>query len=257
MKNLLVFFLLLFLSATLPFKCFATDFFSVVINEIAWMGTINSPNDEWMELYNFTDNPINAEGWVLKTADEKLKIILKGTIPAKEFYLLERTDDTSVPNITADLIYTGALNNNGSDLQLFNNLGNLIDEVNCSSGWFNGDNQAKKTMERINPLLTGSNSDNWQTSQNAGGTPRAKNSSGATASITPSPAATSSAAASPTVATSSSSTPTPTPTIQTAPETINYPLGIVFNEILPSPEGPDSENEWIVSTIQLIHSAYL
>ena len=29
-----------------------------------------------------------------------------------------------------------------------------------------------------------------------------------------------------------------------------YPTGIVFNEILPSPEGADAENEWIVPTIQ-------
>lgn len=29
---------------------------------------------------------------------------------------------------------------------------------------------------------------------------------------------------------------------------ISYPTGVVFNEILPSPEGPDAENEWIVPT---------
>lgn len=29
------------------------------------------------------------------------------------------------------------------------------------------------------------------------------------------------------------------------PEIMNYPTGIVLNEVLPSPEGPDAENEWI------------
>jgi len=29
---------------------------------------------------------------------------------------------------------------------------------------------------------------------------------------------------------------------------ITYPTGIIFNEILPSPEGPDAEEEWIVPT---------
>ncbi len=38
---------------------------------------------------------------------------------------------------------------------------------------------------------------------------------------------------------------------------IVYPTGVVINEILPSPEGADEQNEWIVSTIQLIISAYL
>ena len=35
-----------------------------------------------------------------------------------------------------------------------------------------------------------------------------------------------------------------------------FPTGVVINEILPSPEGPDEENEWIVPTIQLIPLAY-
>ncbi len=30
-----------------------------------------------------------------------------------------------------------------------------------------------------------------------------------------------------------------------ATEAVTYPTGVVFNEILPSPEGPDAENEWI------------
>ena len=45
--------------------------------------------------------------------------------------------------------------------------------------------------------------------------------------------------------------PEPEPEIESEPEPeektapINYPKGIVFNEILPSPEGADAENEWI------------
>ena len=36
---------------------------------------------------------------------------------------------------------------------------------------------------------------------------------------------------------------------------IEYPLGVVFNELLPSPEGADAENEWTMPTKQ--HSLYL
>ncbi|PIP24309.1 MAG: hypothetical protein COX35_01265, partial [Candidatus Nealsonbacteria bacterium CG23_combo_of_CG06-09_8_20_14_all_37_18] len=31
----------------------------VVINEIAWMGTVNLANDEWIELYNNAESPIS------------------------------------------------------------------------------------------------------------------------------------------------------------------------------------------------------
>jgi len=41
------------------------------------------------------------------------------------------------------------------------------------------------------------------------------------------------------------------------PELMAYPAGIVINELLPSPEGPDAEEEWTVATIQQIPSAYL
>ena len=36
-----------------------------------------------------------------------------------------------------------------------------------------------------------------------------------------------------------------------------YPSGVFINEIMPSPEGPDADNEWIVPTIHLKGSAYL
>ena len=56
-KNL--FLLIVFL---LPVEVFA----SVIINEVAWMGTEASYSDECLELYNKTESPINLEGWVLK-----------------------------------------------------------------------------------------------------------------------------------------------------------------------------------------------
>ena len=157
-----------------PFFIQAAD--SVVINEIAWMGTLNSANDEWVELYNNTGNSINLDGWQLVAQDGTPKIKLSGVFPANGFYLLERTDDNAVPKISADKIYTGALGNNGENLELYDASGNLIDSINCTSGWFGGDNKTKKTMERKNSQSPGSHPANWQTSQNPGGTPKAKNS---------------------------------------------------------------------------------
>jgi len=141
---------------------------TVLINEIAWMGTTTSANDEWIELFNPTEDSMNLTGWALKTADGKLNVSLKGTIPAKSFYLLERTDDTSVPTITADLIYKGALSNAGEDLQLYNSSNSMVDQANYPYAWPAGNASTKKTMERTSEGA-------WHTSQMVNGTPKATN----------------------------------------------------------------------------------
>ncbi len=192
----------------------SANYLDVVINEIAWMGGKVSPNDEWIELYNNTDSPINLDGWALKSIDGSPEIKLKGAIPQKNFYLLERTDDNTVPDILAGQIYTGALSNEGENLKLYDNFSNLIDSVDFSSGWLFGVNSTKQTVERID-------SGNWQTSQNPGGTPKAKNSSPALIEIEPQSVA------------------------QKETKLIVYPSGIIFNEILPSPEGADTDEEWV------------
>ena len=117
---------------------------SIRFNEIAWMGTTTSANNEWIELYNATDAPIDVTGWTIKALDGSPNITLKGTIPAHRFFMLERTDDESAPTL-ADQIYTGSLNNDGERLQLFDANNALIDEI---SGWTAGDNETKITMAR-------------------------------------------------------------------------------------------------------------
>ncbi len=141
---------------------------SVIINEIAWMGTENSHNDEWIELYNNSSSDLELKGWRLVSEDGTPEVVLEGKIPSKGFFILERTDDTTLPEIKADLIYKGSLNNEGEHLKLINSEGRIVDEVDCSSEWFGGDNSTKQTMERIGD-------ENWQTSQNPGGTPKAEN----------------------------------------------------------------------------------
>jgi len=151
---------------------------NIIINEIAWMGTKVSYSDEWIELYNSSNYSVNLEGWKSEAEDKSPKIDLKGKIPSKGFFLLERTSDETVLDIKADLIYKGGLNNEGEYLKLINSQGKIIDEINCSSKWFNGNNKTKRTMERISFSKPGNNFENWQTSQDSGGTPKAKNSSG-------------------------------------------------------------------------------
>ncbi|MFC1629977.1 lamin tail domain-containing protein [Patescibacteria group bacterium] len=164
MKIILIGILLIF-----PFSVLAANSFDVIISEIAWMGTEVSFNDEWIELYNSTGSPVDLSGWQLKAQDGTPEIALAGTIPPLSFFLLERTDDTTVLEVTADLIYTGALGNNGEVLELFDESSAVIDTVSCASEWCSGDNATKHTME----IHSGS----WQTSNATGGTPKSQNSS--------------------------------------------------------------------------------
>ena len=156
-------------------KCSADA--SVVINEVAWMGTTVSANSEWMELRNLSSADVDLTGWTLSATDGTPKINLKGLIIAGGYFLLERTSDDSVPGIAADQIYTGALNGSessdkGEFLQLKDGQGNLIDQVDGSVKWPAGNATTKQTMER-------KDDGTWQTGAEPGGTPKTANSSGA------------------------------------------------------------------------------
>ncbi|MEQ6375620.1 phospholipase D-like domain-containing protein [Bacillaceae bacterium S4-13-56] len=149
----------------------------VAINEIAWMGTTNSYNDEWVELYNNSNQALDLTNWTLNASDGTPAITLSGTISAGGYYLLERTSDDTVPGITADIIYTGALGNSSESLELRDSSGTLIDYVDA---WYAGDNTSKATMERTDPFVSGTTTSNWNTSTNdygyGYGTPIAHNS---------------------------------------------------------------------------------
>src|SRR3989344_3896471 len=93
---------------------------SVEISEVAWMGTSNSAQDEWIELYS--GSGANLEGWILKTVDDAMSIHLSGSIPA-----------------------------GGEILILTNSSGGEEDRVDASGGWQAGDNTTKDTMQKSSP----------------------------------------------------------------------------------------------------------
>lgn len=123
----------------------------VVINELAWMGTSTSATDEWIELYNNTASPISLDGMSLSALDGSPSIALSGSIPAGGYFLLERSNDDSVPGIAADQIYTGALENAGEVLTLQDSAAQVIDSVDA---WYAGDSASHASMERDNPFTS-------------------------------------------------------------------------------------------------------
>lgn len=140
---------------------------SVVINEVAWMGAVGLPADEWIELRNMTNNIINLIGWTLNASDGEPLINLSGNIQANGYYLLERSNDTTVPTVLADKIYFNAMENDGEILELKDNSSNLIDTAG-GIPWPAGD-----STNRLPMIKCGTS---WLTSPTSTSTPRAQNS---------------------------------------------------------------------------------
>lgn len=136
---------------------------TIVINEIAWMGTAASYSDEWIELYNLTPDSIDLADWTLKSADGTPTITLLGRIPGHGYFVLERTDDHTLLDYPAQQIYTGDLGNTGEHLLLEDSSHFKMDEVDCSAGWFAGQNSpVKYTMEKKHPWAASSSAESWQ-----------------------------------------------------------------------------------------------
>ena len=135
--------------------CFGAD---VVINEIAWAGTAASTSDEWIELYNTTDEAIDLTGWALVFGETTIDLGGEAnvTIEAGGYFLLERTDDGTVSDVDADVLYTGSLSNAGVVVELRNAAGEIVDWVDASeTGWpagTSGDEEPPyASMERVDP----------------------------------------------------------------------------------------------------------
>lgn len=144
----------------------ATASAQVLINEVAWAGTAASANDEWIELRNTSEETVDLTGWTLRIDGSVIHLgevaeatleVRRSTLEAGGYFLLERTDDTTVSDIEADLIYKGGLSNGGEDLFLIDPQGATVDEVLAAeTGWPAGttvENEAMPyaSMERLHP----------------------------------------------------------------------------------------------------------
>ncbi len=183
---------------------------TLVINEIAWAGSEAGSADEWIELVNVSDELIDLVGWTLVFADTVIRLgeldgatreIRQTTVGPGDFFLLERTDDATISDIEADLIYVGNLINTGMVLRLIDADGVEVDTANANQeGWAAGSASTAErphaTMERVDP--TGADvPGNWHSNdgvircgsdangETLNGTPRAKNSAAIVAETVP------------------------------------------------------------------------
>ena len=205
---------------------------SVIISEAAWAGTAASSADEWIELRNPGPAAVDLSGWVLTDGND-IQIALSGVIVEGGFFLLERTDDGTVSDIPADLIYTGALSNSGEVLRLIDSSGRMVDTANGDGGpWPAGASAPDAlSMERISD---GPDTDSsWCT--NDGLHRNGRDASGNPILGTPrSPF--------------SGYCGGPTPTLSATPTLLQIPFApqsVVINEVAWAGTAADSSDEWI------------
>lgn len=129
---------------------------SVIFSEIAWMGTPESANAEWIEFYNTSSEIIDMSGWKLyESGGSTLVYTFTKQIPGKTYFVLERVTPSApdpLPDIGDEAGSFGGsgLSNSGEHLVLKNVEGTLVAEINSSSGWPAGESEDKKTMQRSN-----------------------------------------------------------------------------------------------------------
>lgn len=143
------------------YSAFAQTPGDIVINEVAWAGTTENANDEWIELYNNSNNAVDLSGWIIEDDTTTIYEILSGEIPAHGFFVIEDKEEV-ISDLTANAVIGLSLANTGDSLVLKNTTGEVIDSVNISGGtWYSGDSTTKTTMERVDPNLDGNIASNW------------------------------------------------------------------------------------------------
>ncbi|MCX6811528.1 MAG: lamin tail domain-containing protein [Candidatus Berkelbacteria bacterium] len=157
----------------------------VVINELMWMGSWGSEGpeiyDEWIELRNMTDSPIDISGWQLTKKSGGSEVLMltigSGTIPANGsngYFLISnyaKSSTNSALNVDPALVDPSVSLAN-SDLQIklyngdWNNIANLIDTADdgfgsplagLTSGIY------RKSMARNNNPGDGTSAASWHT----------------------------------------------------------------------------------------------
>lgn len=125
---------------------------AVLLNEIAWMGSSTSSADEWVELYNSGSDSTDLTGWKIVGKGGVTIALLSGSIAPNTYFLIERSDDNTVPNIPADLVvsFGKGISNDGETLKLIDGGGNTVDSAVGGKNWtkLGGDKVSKQTAQR-------------------------------------------------------------------------------------------------------------
>lgn len=133
----------------------------VIISEIMWAGK------EYIELHNLTSNTIDISNWrVVNKGGKEVVLNDNAKIYKKSFYLIAESGAFSdlTPNEEKSLTFY----NSDDVIKLYSgsiSSTNLVDEVDCSGGWFGGNTSDEGHSMAVKDLTASNDdSDNWITS---------------------------------------------------------------------------------------------
>ena len=148
----------------------------IVINEI--MYTPESPEPEWIELFNNSQKTIDLFQYKAADANDTLTVVTDSIFLYPEEFIVIAKDSSilDIYNIPSKIVfqYFPSLNNTGDRLMILDSLGRVIDSLTYDYSW--GGNNGK-SLERILYDDSSTAKTNWGTSANLlGSTPGLKNS---------------------------------------------------------------------------------
>lgn len=146
----------------------------IVINEIMYRPITQDSDDEYIEIYNAADAPVDLSNWSFNQGiNYKFPF---GTVLNSNDYLVISPNpsqfEQTYSNSNALGPFDGKLNNNGETISLINQNQELIDSVTFSSeqGWAIEADGFGSSLERIHPDMSSSAPQSWNASP-PGGTP--------------------------------------------------------------------------------------
>ena len=173
-----IIFALIILTAPLA----ASDPKQVVFSELMWMGSNASSADEWIELYNRSDDEIDLSGWTItrlgKDGEEAMVLIEQGRLsPGGTFLIANYSPDNSQSMLAVSPQQVSpavSLPNTKLQLRLYN--GNpeenadLMDVADDGKGApMGGDTKLKQAMVRLAFDQSGTMGTSWGTARETSG----------------------------------------------------------------------------------------
>jgi len=154
-----------------------------VISEINYHSSPENDSGDWLEIYNPGNQTISLYNWIFKAGGETIYEFPAGAYLSPNSYLVICEDINQfqsifpeVDNCIGDLVI--GLNDQGALIELFNSSNTCVDMLSYSHDipWPNEANGTGNTIELIYYLTDNSKGENWQISEQNGGSPGGINS---------------------------------------------------------------------------------
>ena len=149
---------------------------SVVINEINYNDAADFDAEDWVELHNPTETPVNVSGWVLKDSDDTHEFSFpeNSTIGSAGYLVVCRDTDAFTRNFPEVSNYLGEFNfglsSTGDQVRLYDADMDLVDSVayGVDPPWPTAPNGQGPTLALANPHGDNTVPDSWVASDDHG-----------------------------------------------------------------------------------------